>query len=62
MITPVLELEDAQEMMKPLVDLTTAMGGNSSVTHINTYNEWFKGWIAGTNGAQDVSTSQGMGD
>ncbi|KAF8912199.1 FAD-binding domain-containing protein [Gymnopilus junonius] len=50
LITPRMDLPAAQEMMKPLVDLTTAMGGNSSVTHIASYNEWFQGWAAGTIG------------
>ena len=40
--------------MKALVDLTTSLGGVSTVTD-PTYTEWFKGWIAGTAGAQDVS-------
>ncbi|KAF8912198.1 hypothetical protein CPB84DRAFT_762123 [Gymnopilus junonius] len=53
LISPRMDLEAAQEMMKPLVDLTTAMGGNSSVTHIASYDEWFKGWMTGTIGAQD---------
>jgi len=50
-----LDLKEAEESMKALVDLTTSLGGVSTVIDIPTYTEWFKGWVAGTAGAQDVS-------
>ncbi|PPQ89860.1 hypothetical protein CVT25_004758 [Psilocybe cyanescens] len=53
LITPKLEIDAAQGMMKSLVDLTTGLGGASSVTEVESYDEWFKGWVAGTMGSQD---------
>ncbi|KIM48619.1 hypothetical protein M413DRAFT_20978 [Hebeloma cylindrosporum] len=53
LLTPNLDLKEAEESMKALVDLTTSLGGVSTVTDIPTYTEWFKGWVAGTAGAQD---------
>ncbi|KAF8901508.1 FAD-binding domain-containing protein, partial [Gymnopilus junonius] len=52
LISPRIDIETAQEMMKPLIDLTIALGGNASVSHIASYDEWFKGWASGTIGAQ----------
>ncbi|KAH9484479.1 FAD-linked oxidoreductase [Psilocybe cubensis] len=52
-ITPTLEIEDAKIMMEPLVKLTTELGGSSSVTEVDSYDEWFKGWVNGTMGSQD---------
>ncbi|KDR73742.1 hypothetical protein GALMADRAFT_630927 [Galerina marginata CBS 339.88] len=54
LITPTQDLEAAQELMKPLVDFTTSVGGKSSVTEVSSMLEWFNGWVAGTAGTQDA--------
>jgi hypothetical protein len=52
-----LDLKEAEESMKALVDLTTSLEGVSTVTDIPTYTEWFKGWVAGTASVQDSKSS-----
>ncbi|KAF9561158.1 FAD-binding domain-containing protein [Agrocybe pediades] len=53
LISPVPDLDEAQDLFKPLVELTTKMDGKSSVAEIASLHEWFQGWVDGRNGEQD---------
>ncbi|KAF8152983.1 FAD-binding domain-containing protein [Crassisporium funariophilum] len=48
---PKLNMKEAQESMKALIDLTQGLGGVSNVTEIATYFEWFSSYVQGTAGS-----------
>ncbi|KAJ3504745.1 hypothetical protein NLJ89_g7778 [Agrocybe chaxingu] len=52
LMTPRLNLKEAQESMHPLVELTTQLGGVSTVTEVPTFLSWFDNYVRGMAGAQ----------
>ncbi|KAF8176027.1 FAD-binding domain-containing protein [Pholiota molesta] len=55
LITPAkrVDAKSAVESMQALVDLSTSLGGVSTVIDIPTYDTWFQGWVDGNLGSQD---------
>ncbi|KAF9053268.1 FAD-binding domain-containing protein [Panaeolus papilionaceus] len=52
--TPKLNMADAQNSMKALVDVATSLGGVATITEITSFLDWFNSYVQGTSGTQDA--------
>ncbi|PPQ97192.1 hypothetical protein CVT26_000468 [Gymnopilus dilepis] len=50
---PKLSLQQAQEAVQPLIDLSTRLGGISNVTEYPNFLDWFNAYAVGLSGTQD---------
>lgn len=57
LLTPILNLAEAEESMATLLELTSTMGQKSSVSEVDNFNDWFGAYVQGTSGMQDVRQS-----
>ncbi|KAF9053297.1 FAD-binding domain-containing protein [Panaeolus papilionaceus] len=58
--TPKLNMAEAQASMQALVDLTTSLGGVSTVTEVSSFLDWFTNYVQGSSGKQNAVGTPGL--